>query len=143
MNNKGPQYNRLIPDEEKLRRIIKEGNAEELNQYCDTLGKGLTYELWYTKGTSEKIIKEKELTRSQIRNILDTIQMMREFNKDKLQLLRPKLAYLAGRHGGRVKEFQRIIDKSILMVTNEKEFENFTNFVEAIVAYHRYHGGKD
>jgi len=146
MNNR-PDFNRFPPDIEKLTLIIKKGDVQMLNDHSKELGEGLKYEFWKEKGEGKekKIIKEKELTRSQIRNILYAIQSIRfdENTVNKLHLLRPKLAYLAGRHGGRVREFKEIIEKAILMVTNEKEFENFKNFVEAIVAYHRYYGGKE
>ncbi|MEM2742096.1 MAG: type III-A CRISPR-associated protein Csm2 [Nitrososphaeria archaeon] len=137
---------RYLPDEERLKKIIKESNVKELNAYAEELGNGLRYELLIEEEDNRtgktKQRKEKELTTSQIRTVLDEIQRMHKFDENKLQLLRPKLAYAAGRHGGRVREFQLIVDKAILMVTNDNEFQNFKNFIEAIVAYHRYHGGE-
>ena len=117
--------------EEELSQIIEKGNAEKLNEVTERLGK------YYTSG------KETEkLSSSQIRNVLDRIQRMGKYDKNELQLLRPLLAYAAGRHRGRVQELQEVVDRAIKRVTAEKEFINFKNFFEAIVAYHRYHGGK-
>jgi len=113
-------------NEDRLRKVL-EGDAKELNEYAEELAK------FYLNG--------KQLSTSQIRNVLDEIQRMREFDEDRLHLLRPKLAYAAGRHGGRVKDFQKLLDKTIQM-TIKDNYQNFKNFVEAIVAYHRYHGGK-
>ncbi len=117
-------------NEIKLKKVLN-GDAKELNSYADELAKDYVS----PKKESDK------LSTSQIRNVLDEIQRMREFDESKLHLLRPKLAYAAGRHGGRVREFQRLLDIAIKM-TNKGNFKNFKNFVEAIVAYHRYHGGK-
>ncbi len=116
-------------DESKLKKVLA-GDVKEMNSYADYLAKE------YLKGKDTE-----KLTTSQIRNILDDIQRMREFDENRLHLLRPKLAYVAGRHRGRVQDFQKLLDKAILM-TREENFKNFKNFVEAIVAYHRYYGGK-
>ena len=131
-NEEKREFKKCIVDDKRLQKIIKDKNTEELNLYAKELGEILRH----------KFMKEKELSTSQIRHVLDEIQRMQKFNRDRLQLLRPKLAYIAGRHGGRVKEFQQIVDKAIDLVNNEKDFEFFRNFIEAIVAYHRYYGGK-
>lgn len=142
--NSEMEFKRYKPDNEKLKKIIDERNAEVLNEYAKELGKGLGFELKYKEidRGREKIKTEKELTTSQIRGILDEIQKMHKFDGNKLQLLRPKLAYAAGRHKGRVKEFQEIVEEAIKFVKDDKSFEYFKNFIEAIVAYHRYYGGE-
>ncbi|MFN4227891.1 MAG: type III-A CRISPR-associated protein Csm2 [Candidatus Ratteibacteria bacterium] len=127
MKEQKNEFRTFTPDENRLKKIIKEKDMEELNSYAEELGNGM----------------KEGLSTSQIRSILDAIQRMKGFDKNKLQLLRPKLAYAAGRHGGRVKEFQKIIEKAIQFVENNEEFENFRNFVEAIVAYHKFYGGKE
>lgn len=121
-----------LVDEEKLKKILA-GDVKEMNSYADDRAK------YYLETNKES----DRLSTSQIRNILDEIQRMpdREFDENKLHLLRPKLAYAAGRHKGRVKDFQKLLDKAILM-TDKSNYKYFRNFVEAIVAYHRYHGGK-
>lgn len=117
-------------DVARLKRVLA-GDTKELNTYADELAN------FYLDSRRES----EKLTTSQIRNILDEIQRMREFDEAKLHLLRPKLAYAAGRHGGKVKDFQKLLDTAIKITTKEN-FKNFKNFVEAIVAYHRYYGGK-
>ncbi|OQX79146.1 MAG: type III-A CRISPR-associated protein Csm2 [Candidatus Omnitrophica bacterium 4484_70.1] len=139
-NEEKKEFKKCIIDDRRFQKIIKDKNAEELNIYAKDLGEILRYPLWIKK--DNKVIKEKELSTSQIRHVLDEIQRMQKFDRGRLQLLRPKLAYIAGRHGGRVKEFQQIVDKAIDLVDDEKDFEFFKNFIEAIVAYHRYYGGK-
>jgi CRISPR-associated protein Csm2 len=114
------------------RAIIIEGDGKMLNKKARDCGKYLC---------SGK--KTEKLSSSQIRNVLDEIQRMKDFGDGKrLQLLRPKLAYAAGRHKGKVMALQEITDKAIELVNNEEQFENFRHFFEAIVAYHRYHGGE-
>ncbi len=113
-------------DTERIKKILG-GDMKILNDYAKELGKH------FADGMST----------SQLRSVLDEIQKMPEkpFDQNRLQLLRPKLAYAAGRHKGKVLEFQKLLDWTIQQ-TNENNFNNFRYFVEAIVAYHRYYGGK-
>lgn len=114
-----------------LQQIILQGDAVKLNEIANKLGE------YYADGGDKE-----RLSASQIRGILDHLQRM-EFTQNDLQLLRPKLAYAAGRHSGKVKKLQFITDKAIMLVeADEKRFKHFRDFFEAIVAYHRYHGGK-
>lgn len=113
-------------------------------------------------GDNERLVKDAErlgeylgakLSTSQIRNIFSEVKRMHSFeeNKTDLILLRPKLAYTAGRHGkmrrgkltGPIVDLQEVLDAGIREIDDEKKFENFQKFFEAILAYHRYHGGKE
>lgn len=127
-------YDTQIPSvgDSEINEIITSRNTVKLNDVANKLGK------YYAAG------KESErLSSAQIRNILDRIQRMKKFNKDEVQLLRPALAYAAGRdRTGKLKHLQGILDKAIMQVKDENTFTNLRNFFEAIVAYHRYHGGK-
>lgn len=121
-----------IPDSD-LQAIILTGDYKKLNEKAKAFG------AYLNEGN-----KRERLSSSQIRNVLDEIQRMLVFkgNERRLQLLRPKMAYAAGRHKGKVMALQEVTDKAIQMVTSEEQFENFRHFFEAIVAYHRYHGGE-
>jgi CRISPR-associated protein Csm2 len=131
---------------DSLQKIIRQGDAEELNKYAEELGRiFVTEKITEERGRRKT---EKALSTSQIRNILDEIQRIpkkEDFEKikNRLNLLRPKLAYAAGRHRGRVKDFREIVEEAIKLVGTQEHFANFRNFIEAIVAYHRYHGGKE
>jgi len=87
-------------------------------------------------------LKEEGLTTSQIRNIFCAVKQMemKGFDEKKLKLLKPKLAYAAARPGakeGTIK-LKNILTFAIDVVgDDEKKFENFCNFFEAILAYHR------
>ncbi|MDR3569705.1 MAG: type III-A CRISPR-associated protein Csm2 [Syntrophobacteraceae bacterium] len=130
--NPGQEAGGFDVQEADLKSIVIGGDAVKLNDVASKLGKYCV-----TGGEKEKV------SASQIRGILDHLQRMYKFDPNELQLLRPKLAYAAGRHGGKVNDLQKVADKAITMVeADKKRFENFRNFFEAIVAYHRFHGGK-
>jgi len=79
------------------------------------------------------------MTTSQIRNIFSEVKKM-EFDKYKIDLLRPKLAYTAGRHR-EVLPLQEVLDKAIKEIDDDEgKFDRFKDFFEAIVAYHRKWG---
>lgn len=68
-----------------------------------------------------------------------------------LMLLKPKLAYQYGRAGSEGKKnakdamglLQRLLSDSIDLVGRDRDrFTHFVEFFEAILAYHRYYGGK-
>ncbi|HEC92011.1 MAG TPA: type III-A CRISPR-associated protein Csm2 [Candidatus Atribacteria bacterium] len=115
---------------------ILSGDGEKLIESATKLGKHLS----------------RKLSTSQIRNIYEEVKKMREFDRNRLNLLRAKLAYTAGRHGDRdrktgrlvgpIVDLQEVLDEAIKKV-DEKTFGNFQNFFEAILAYHRYYGGKE
>jgi CRISPR-associated protein Csm2 len=124
-----PQQPSPPVSDEDLKEIVNGGDAIKLNEVSNGLGR------YYAQG-----LEKERLSTSQIRSILDHLQRMHQFNFNDLQLLRPKLAYAAGRHGGKLRHLQEITDKAILLVGKDSEhFQNFRNFFEAIVAYHRYH----
>ncbi len=123
------------PSRVDIEDIIQRGDGEKLNEVANKLGEE------YSQGSDSG--QNKKLSFSQIRGVLDEIQRMDPGNKMQLQLLRPKLAYAAGRHKGKVRALRDITDDAIGMVKTTAQFENFKHFFEAIVAYHRYHGGKE
>ncbi len=101
--------------------------------------------------------KELKLTTSKIRNILSMVSQL--YNdavrcketaidanmQSRVQYLKMRIAYEAGRD----KDVKEFVEKSeILLIINEigSSKENlilFCNYMEALVAYHRYLGGKD
>jgi CRISPR-associated protein Csm2 len=105
----------------------------------------------------DELLKGKnEVSTSQIRNIYGTVKKleMRSRNEEgvvseevigELMLLKPKLAYVAGRHK-RVEGLQCLRDvlcEAIDCVYDRPQrFDMFCKFFEAILAYHRAEGGK-
>lgn len=59
-----------------------------------------------------------------------------------IYLLKPKMAYTAGRHKNlefMYEEMKTIINE----IKNFEDFDLFYHFIEATLAYHKYNGGKD
>jgi len=126
-----------------LDKIIIDGNAEELVRQADALGKRLA----------------KPLKTSQIRNIFGTVRRIemnwpedasdeqaRKAHRE-LLMLKPKMAYQAKRESERkgrgVEMLRQVLDPAIDRVNGDhSRFHNFVDFFEAILAYHKAHGGK-
>ncbi len=84
---------------------------------------------------------------NQIRRFLDEVRQIEmgikrnEFSPDRIILLRPKLAYSAGRQA-KVKYLMNVLDPAIQSASSSKEnFLKLLRLIEGIVAYHRYYGG--
>ncbi len=127
---------------------LKDLNPQVLVKYSEDLGKR------FARGNNA-------ITTSQLRNVFSDIKriqlnwkgkkMSEEELVGKLQLLKPKLAYAAGKPSQRkkrdaIKKLKKELEKAIdSVVTSEdipKAADNFFALVEAIVAYHKFHGGK-
>lgn len=91
-------------------------------------------------------LAQKELTKSQIRNIYGAVKKMEKkgFDYHKFLMLKPKLAYAARRHGKGVQRLKEVLTEAIELVGDDKDkFPKFVDFFEAILAYHKAYGGKD
>lgn len=108
---------------------------------------------------------EPELTRSQIRKFLSAVnkienkllileskqgkklEVLPDELKAEIKMLKAKLVYQAGRDDkGIVKDFlnkSKMLERIDEIGDNPQKFKQFARLVEAIVAYHRYRGGKD
>ena len=96
----------------------------------------------------------KSLTASQIRKFFGEIKKIQadfERKKGDVVFLGPKLAYAVGRDynsynqraNSKIEEFYKEIKVGISAVGDDRsKFFNLVNIVEAIVAYHRFYGGK-
>lgn len=84
-----------------------------------------------------------KLTTNQLRKFFGEVkrQQMQGFNDSDFVMLKPKLAYAVGRASGirnpKIKDFYVVMSDAIDKVHNEKEFRNFIQIFEAIVAYHK------
>lgn len=129
---------------------ISKGLNTEAIQYSELFGKELTKPQNPKK--ENKPDDKEALTTSQIRNVYGEVQRMKMkgFNQAELLLLKPRLAYTTERKGTiGSKDFRKVIEKALDAVLEGKDeeekksrFENFANFFEAILAYHRSFGGK-
>ena len=116
---------------------------------------------WITEGANDSMIdfveklgkklKAKGVSASQLRNIYGEIMRIKlkgyNENQTDFKLLKPKVAYNYGRINNKrekdgFKEFVDVFNQAHNSVKDEKSFENFQKFFEAILAYHKYYGGK-
>ncbi len=100
-------------------------------------------------------LKTTGLKTTQIRRFLDGIRRLdMQFNKgkgnkekgflpDQVMLLKPKLAYAAGRNR-EVEPLMDIVEPAITAGSKSyDDFKKLLSLMEAIVAYHKYYGGAD
>jgi len=142
--------NQQVDGFQKASIWIKSGLDKEAISFAEFFGKELTKPQNPKK--ESKPDDREALTTSQIRNVYGEVQRMtmKGFNQAELLLLKPRLAYTTERKGTiGSKDFRKVIERAldeVLEGKDEKEkefrFQNFANFFEAILAYHRSFGGK-
>jgi len=132
------QDGKSIADEyfdKNLKQLLNMGEAEDLDKLIDNI--------------SEMIrIKGNGITTSQLRNIFGKIKPMTEIRQ--LKLIRPQLAYIAARQVGKVSgnakrniaDFIAFLDE-LIRETDQNGLEGFKQFMESVVAYHKYHHPKN
>lgn len=107
----------------------------------------------FANGFGEHIARN-GLTTSQIRNVFGEMRriQMNEYINEKTAfiLLKPKLAYAVKRHNSKgLTDFYNFFEIAYDQVdtsndaTGSVEFENLMNLTEAILAYHKYYGGRE
>lgn len=116
---------------------ITDKPTREMVKFCDQVGEQL---------------KNNEISSSQLRNIYGEIIRIKLKGYKEMEtdffLLKPKVAYNASRlNKDKTKNhFKDFMVNSLFpamdAVNDEKTFLNFQKFFEAILAYHKYHGGK-
>lgn len=82
----------------------------------------------------------KSITKTQLRNLFDTIRKC-ESNQE-MKMLKPRLMYTAGRVQGSSKQFIKQVIDLIAELENENDFKKIIKFMEAVLAYHKYHANK-
>lgn len=87
--------------------------------------------------------KADNISSSQLRNIFSKVKPCKNRKPEELYMIRPHLAYAAGRADNRdFKEILFFFDQLISTVKDENDVNNFVDFFESIIAYHKYYGGK-
>lgn len=83
------------------------------------------------------------ITPTQIRNIYNKIIKVDDNYPVRLQLLRPKLAFVAAKlKQNNQKIIVNLLMSAIKQVKTKEQVKNFKMFMEAFVAYHKYHHGE-
>lgn len=85
----------------------------------------------------------KHISTSQLRNIFSRVRNVRD--PAGLFALRPKLAYVSGREekNEAMKTMLYLLDRLIVAVNDQVKLERFKEFMESLVAFHKYWGGKN
>lgn len=88
------------------------------------------------------------LNTTQIRKLLSritalTLRFDQKFDQEEVPLLKVRLAYAAARERKGVGTLAEVLLPAVDLIKSEPDYRWFARFVEAIVAYHRYHGGRD
>ncbi|MBK9290675.1 MAG: type III-A CRISPR-associated protein Csm2 [Bacteroidetes bacterium] len=129
------------------REWIQEGITDDAINWANQFGQQLTVPAG----------PRHALTTSQIRKFfgeLKRIQADPLRYQDDIRMLKPKLAYAVGRvaskqgtnivYTSKIKDFFDEIVPGLGYVRpgNKDDYTNFVKLVEAVVAYHKFHGGK-
>lgn len=123
--------------------------AEEINQIADEMGERLSGKF------DNRNIREGIKT-NQVRNFFASINSIRTYYQMKksfdgkierdLIMLKPQLAYAKGRERN-VETLQKFIfkaiDATVKSSNQDLAIQNFFALIEAIVAYHKFYGGRD
>ena len=122
-----------IPKSEVIKSYItKDDTAAQMVKFAEGFG---------------KFLKKNKVTTSQIRNAYGNMKKLemsgwQSRTQREVLLLKPRLAYAAGRHRNGLTKLKEVMDSAIDAVEDKESFQRFCQFFEAIVAYHRAEGGK-
>ncbi len=125
---------------------LAEWKVEDLVGRADEIGKELVTDR-----------PREGMSASQIRNFLDEVNRIDaetkgkggDFDNSRVILLKPLLAYAAGRETNDwkkrnlLKPFTDLFSTAADRVSDAKDFKRFVDFTRAVVAYHRFHGGSN
>jgi len=115
---------------------LKNLSADELVNIADEMG---------------EYLKSLDLKTTQVRRFLDGVRKIdavsdkgKKFSKDLVILLKPKLAYAAGRDKDKIGPLMQVLEPAITAGSRTYEdFKRLLALIEGIMAYHKYYGGRD
>ncbi len=107
-------------------RELKNWPAEDMIQTAETLGRNL----------------ERNLD-TQLRKVFDSFKKLEmdlnlQFSRDEVLMLKPRLAYAVSRTAA-LRNLYRVLDQAIDRVYSLEDFKKLVQFVEAVLAYYKYH----
>jgi len=136
MENKDTKYFKDFFTDKPVEYILnKPVEPEKIDKYLDNI-----------KSYVSKI--KDIITTSQLRNIFSEVKKINAKKIPELKMLRVRLAYVAGRSETTNKDKNKLIQDFyynldlLIKKVNKDNLENFKDFFEAIIAYHKYYGGK-
>ena len=116
-------------------KSLKEASSENLVNFVDEIGRDLA----------------RNVRMSQLRRVLDSFEKIKSavrtrkeglIVREEIQPLKIHLAYAAGRQSA-LKPLQRVLSGAIDKVQDREDFIKLSQFIEGLVAFHKFHGGED
>lgn len=83
------------------------------------------------------------LKATQLRRFYEAMLAIRGKKSASLMILKPQLAYAKARASRELTPFFVVVNPLMERVRDAEDFSRLVHFIEAIVAYHKYHGGRD
>lgn len=83
------------------------------------------------------------LKATQLRRFYEAMLAIRGKKPASLMILKPQLAYAKARASRELTPFFVVVNPLMERVHDSEDFSRLVHFIEAIVAYHKYHGGRD
>ena len=137
------------PNQELNPKWVQSPITDEVVQWCKSFAEYLSPQSKPQNGQS----RSEPLTTSQLRKFFGQIRLIESdvvTHKAELAMLKPYLAYAVGRDKKktRIDVFAAQISKALDGIRKDDEhikedFKNFISIYEAIVAYHKFYGGKE
>jgi len=127
-------------EEQKMLRFAR----EEFSEFENTLNKDRDENKFINslKAFIEK--NSREISSSQLRNIFSKIKNLNEIRFQEVYSIRPKLAYVYGRNESYgMKKLLVTLDYLIQKIDSKEKLKMFKDFFEAVIAYHKFYGGKN
>lgn len=135
------------PTQKLMPEWIHSDITEEIAEWAKSFGKDLT----------ESSNGKKPLTTGQIRKFYGEVKRIGasiENNKSDVVMLKPLLAYAVGRDKNnrgenktKIEDFEKEIRTALTAIRYDQnlasDFKHFEQLFEAIVAYHKFYGGKE
>lgn len=116
---------------------LKEIPTRELIKYADDIGKDLAKEKKVKMSQLRKVLDAFEKVRSEVRRGKEKVDV-----REEVQPLKIHLAYAAGRQPV-LESLQRVLNMAIDKVSDEEDFKKLSQFIEGLVAYHKFYGGAE
>lgn len=138
-------------------RRDRDGAMQEATRHVESLDNLGEWEVKDLVDRAQDIgneLSRRKMTTSQIRNFLDQVNRIwaenraGSFDDSEVILLKPQLAYSAGRETDRnkqevLKSFATLFSAAADRVRSREDFEKFKDLTQAVVAYHRFYGGSN
>lgn len=143
--NPGRQNTQSRTEEERFDEEIKKEFNDNYKNFFRILQSKENYneEINKLKSFMKSLLSRSDnITTSQLRNIFSVAKKAKK--KEDLFVMRPKIAYAYGRaEKTELKKLLFFLDSQIQNIEKDSDVKKFQELFEAIIAYHKYYGGKD